>query len=61
MTTQEKEGIIESWPFPWPDLLHVLKTTRDESLKTAEDEADKQRIVARYEQHVNGFFNTKPK
>lgn len=60
MHTEEKEQIIEGWPYPWPEMLGIFKSSRDEALKRAESEDEKRQILVDYEQKVDRMFRDIP-
>jgi hypothetical protein len=62
MTTAQKETIVQSWPYPFPEYLALLRWTRDEKLKSAgRDEDDKRKIETDYEEKLNRMFVRPPK
>ena len=48
----ELEEMIEGWPYPWPELLHLYKHFRDDKVAGARSEADKKRAIEEYEERV---------
>jgi hypothetical protein len=56
LTLEEKEQIITSWPHPLPDALFVFQKTRDDLLKQAETEEERNAIISEYEGKVNRMF-----
>ena len=54
MTTADKEQIVESWPFPYPEYLGMLAWSRDQRLNSpACTEEDKREIEADYERKLD--------
>jgi len=60
MTTEEKEKIVETWPYPWPEYASLLRRFRDESLKAPDRSPDERReIQGEYERELNRLFERK--
>ncbi len=60
MALDEKERVIQTWPYPWPEVLAVWRRSRDDSLAAADGEAEKLRIHYRYGQQLDTLFALKP-
>jgi hypothetical protein len=61
MTTAEKEKIVHSWPFPFPEYLELLGWSRDEKLKSpGRTEDEKRNIEAEYEEKLNRMLGETP-
>jgi hypothetical protein len=49
----EKEKLVGSWDYPWPEMLSLYQQFRDSRLNKAEDDSERNAIQAEYEQRVN--------
>jgi hypothetical protein len=54
MTISEKEKLVKTWPFPYPEYQALLAWSRDQQLKRPGcTEENKREIEAEYEQKLN--------
>jgi hypothetical protein len=50
---EEKEQIIASWRFPFPDYLNIIKISRNDRLALAQSDEKRNELHAEYEDKVN--------
>lgn len=53
LSLKEREKIIGSWDFPWPELLSVYQQSRDSRLEHADDDSKRDVIKAEYERSID--------
>lgn len=61
MTLEEKERAIEGFKFPWPNIAHVFRETKNDMLRLAEDDQDRERIQGEYGRKISELFSVQPR
>ncbi len=59
MNINQKEELIESWSYPWAELLRVFQASRDERLSATENDAERGRIFNDYEHRLDELFSVR--
>ena len=57
LTTRQKEEVVNSWPFPWPELLESNRRHRDDLLENAEDDARRRKSSKTILIRLTGCFS----
>jgi len=56
LTLEQKERLLASWPYPWPELLHLAQVIRDERLNRMDDPGTERSIIlSEYADRMNRY------